>query len=252
EKITPKTKAIILVHLYGMPANIDEFIKISKEYNLKLIEDCAQAFGSEYKGRKVGSFGDFGCFSFFPAKTLGAFGDGGLLVTDNRELADRIKLLRNHGRETKYYHKVIGFNSRLDSLQAGILRVKLRHIDKWIKKRIGNAWYYNKLLKDVPEIVLPTSPSDYKHSFNYYTIRLKNKKRPLVEETLRKNNVACAVYYPLSLHLQPAHKDLGYKLGDFPEAESAQEEVLSLPMYPELTKNQIRKIVNIIKKALTK
>jgi len=246
ERITSDTKAILPVHLYGMPCEMDRVMSIAEEYNLKVIEDCAQAFGSEYKGKKVASFGDCGCLSFFPAKALGSYGDGGMLVTNDEKIASMIKMLRNHGSTTKYYYGLHGFNSRLDTIQAAILRVKLKYLDQWISSRIRNANLYAELLKDA-DLICPGNNSDsIKHSFNYYTIRI-SKNRDLVQKRLRENGIAAAIYYPLSLHVQEVCKDLGYKKGNFPVAEQAQEEVLSLPMYPELTEEQIKKIVKVIK-----
>jgi len=247
-KITKRTKAIIPVHLYGLPCDMDKIMDISKEHNLKIIEDCAQSFGSEYKGRKVGSLGDIGCFSFFPGKNLGCYGDGGMIVTSDANIAENIKCLRNHGSTDRYHYRMHGFNSRLDTVQAAILKVKLKYINKWIDLRIKNANYYNGLLKDT-SFVIPVSQDGIKHSFNYYTIRIK-KNRDLIQKNLKENNVTCAIYYPLCLHLQDIYKDLGYEQGDFPIAEQSQGEVLSLPMYPELTKEQILEIMNAIKKGI--
>jgi len=246
EKITKNTKAIIPVHLYGMPAKMDEIMGIAKKYNLKVIEDCAQSFGAEYRGRKVGTFGDCAILSFFPAKILGCFGDGGMVITNNQEIAKKIKLLRNHGAEEKYYYKMHGFNSRLDTLQSAILRVKLKYADNWIDKRIENAKYYNELFSKCKDIITPSIPKTIKHSFNYYTIRVKNNKRNLIQQRLKEKGIACAIYYPLCLHLQDVYQDLGYKKGDFAVAEEAQNEVLSLPMYPELSKKQIEEIAKAI------
>lgn len=248
EKITKHTKAILPVHLYGHPCEMDMITSLAKKYNLKIIEDCAQTFGSEYKGKKVGSLGDIGCFSFFPGKNLGCYGDGGMIVTNDANIAEKIKCLRNHGSTNKYYYRMHGFNSRLDTVQAAILKVKLKYIDKWIDLRIKNANYYNELLKDTG-FVIPVNQDGIKHSFNYYTIRIK-KNRDLIQKNLKENNVACAIYYPLCLHLQDIYKGLGYKQGDFPIAEQSQGEVLSLPMYPELTKEQILEITTAIKKGI--
>lgn len=248
-KITKKTKAIIPVHLYGLPCQMDRIISISKEYNLKIVEDCAQAFGAEYKGKKVGTFGDCGALSFFPAKLLGGYGDGGMVITGDKQISETIKILRNHGSSNKYYYSLHGFNSRLDTLQAAILRVKLKHIEGWIKKRIENALYYNKLLSGIPGIITPLILKDFKHSFNYYTIRVK-KNRSRMQQHLKEKGIAQAVYYPLSLHLQEVYKSLGFKASDFPVSIGAQEEVLSLPMYPELTQEQMNFVAESVKEAL--
>ena len=249
-KITSRTKAIIPVHLYGMPCEMDKIMAIAKKHQLKVIEDCAQSFGSEYKGKKVGSFGDCGVLSFFPAKTLGCYGDGGMVVTNDEATASIIKMLRNHGSAAKYYYSAHGFNSRLDTLQAAILRVKLKHIDSWIAKRIENAEYYNELLQGLSPPELSTAQSKgtvpkIRHTFNYYTIRIKNN-RDLVQNNLKASGIPSAIYYPLCLHLQEVYKALGYESGDFPVAEEAQDEVLSLPMYPELAKEQIKTIVECV------
>ncbi len=248
-KINGRTKAIIPVHLYGMPCQMDEILRIAKANNLKIIEDCAQSFGSEYAGKKVGSLGDCGCLSFFPAKTLGGYGDGGMVVTDDEVLAGNLKILRNHGSSNKYMYSAHGFNSRLDTLQAAVLRVKLKYIDRWIKQRIDNAEYYNKQLSYLTEIITPEVPKDSKHSFNYYTIQIKSG-RENIQERLMAKNIPSAVYYPFCLHLQEVYKDLKYKPGDFPVAERNQNKVLSLPMYPELGKSQMDEVVKAIKDSL--
>jgi dTDP-4-amino-4,6-dideoxygalactose transaminase len=248
-KITKRTKAILPVHLYGQPADMAPIIELSKKYNLKIIEDCAQALGAEYKGKKVGSLGDAGCFSFFPSKVLGAYGDGGMVVTNNPEIAEKVTMLRNHGCKEKYYHLVPGFNSRLDELQAAILRVKLRHLDQWIDQRRQKASLYSELLGEIEDVEPPYTAPYAHHIFNYYTIRLRNPKvsRDKMKEFLGSQGIGTAIYYPLSLHLQEVYKSLAYKIGDFPESERAQEEVLSLPMYPELTSEQIEIIAQAIR-----
>jgi dTDP-4-amino-4,6-dideoxygalactose transaminase len=248
ERITPKTKVILPVHLYGLPCEMDKILSLAKKYNLSIIEDCAQSFGAEFKGKKTGSMGNVGCFSFFPAKILGAFGDGGVVTTNSEKVVQNLKSLRNHGQTKKYYYSIHGFNSRLDTLQAAILRVKLKYIDKWIKMRQEKAKYYNKLLSTT-DIVTPFIPDYAKHSFNYYTIRIK-EKRDKVSEHLKENGIASAIYYPLCLHLQDVYKGLGYKSGDFTIAEKIQNEVLSLPIYPELEEKEIEEIVTKIKEVL--
>ncbi|MFH1777339.1 MAG: DegT/DnrJ/EryC1/StrS family aminotransferase [Candidatus Omnitrophota bacterium] len=248
-KINGRVKAIIPVHLYGLPCQMDEILKVAKTNNLKIIEDCAQSFGSEYAGKKAGSFGECGCLSFFPAKTLGCYGDGGMVVTDDEALVANLRMLRNHGSSNKYIYSVHGFNSRLDALQAAVLRVKLKYADKWIKQRIHNAEYYNKQLSGIAAITLPEIPNNSKHSFNYYTILIKSG-RENIQERLMAKNIPSAVYYPLCLHLQEVYKDLKYKPGDFPVAEKNQDRVLSLPMYPELGKSQIDMVVKAIKESL--
>jgi dTDP-4-amino-4,6-dideoxygalactose transaminase len=248
-KITGKTKAILPVHLYGQPADMTPILELAAKYNLKVIEDCAQALGAEYKGIKVGSLGDAACLSFFPSKVLGAYGDGGMVVTDNPEVAEKMAMLRNHGSKQKYFYPIAGFNSRLDELQAAILRVKLRHLDKWLELRRQKATLYSQSLEQIDGVQPPFAAPDSYHIFNYYTVRLNNDKvdRDKLRQHLSAQGIATTIYYPLSLHLQQVYKSLGYKAGDFPESEKAQEEVLSLPMYPELGNQEIEKITGLIK-----
>ncbi len=251
-KITEKTRALLVVHLYGQPVDMDPILRLAKKYNLKVIEDCAQALGAKYKGNKVGSLGDAGCFSFFPSKVLGAYGDGGIVVTDNSQIAEKIAMLRNHGCKEKYYHLIPGFNSRLDSLQAAILQVKLKHLDEWIDQRRQKASLYSQLLSAIDDVEVPyVAPYSY-HVFNYYTIRLhnSNRDRDRLQAHLSSRGIASAIYYPLSLHLQPVYQHSGHKTGDFPMSEQAQGEVLSLPMYPELSGGQIEEIKEAIKQGL--
>jgi dTDP-4-amino-4,6-dideoxygalactose transaminase len=247
-KIDRRTKAVLLVHLFGQPADMEPILEIAEKYRLKVIEDCAQALGAEYKGRKVGSLGDVGCLSFYPSKGLGAYGDAGMVTTNNPEIAEEIRILRDHGSKEKYFHHKIGFNSRLDTIQAAILRVKLKHFDEWIEQRRKKAEVYSRLFRDLADIQPPCMAPCTRHSFNYYTIRLKNRgiDREGLREYLSSQGIATAIYYPLSLHLQEVYKSLGYKAGNFPESECAQEEVLSLPMYPELSESQINKVVAAI------
>ncbi len=246
-KINQKTKAILPVHLYGQPADMSPVLELARKYNLKIIEDCAQALGAEYRSEKVGSIGDVGCLSFFPSKVLGAYGDGGMIVTSSPDIAERAKILRNHGCREKYYHLIHGFNSRLDSLQAAILRVKLRHLNEWIELRQQKASLYSQLLEEIVDIEpLYVAPYGYP-VFSYYTIRLNSRlSRDKLREFLGSQGVATAIYYPLSLHLQEVYKPLGYKPGDFPQSERAQAEALSLPIYPELADRQIERIVKQI------
>jgi len=250
-------RAILPVHLYGQSADMDPILELAKKYNLKVIEDCAQSLGAVYSSpqspvpshSKVGSLGDVGCLSFFPSKVLGAYGDGGMVVTNSPEIAERVEMLRNHGCKEKYYHLIPGFNSRLDSLQAAILRVKLKHLDEWIEMRRRKAFLYSELFKSIAEIEPPyAAPYSY-HIFNYYTVRLNNSKlnRNKLREYLSFQGIATAVYYPLSLHLQEVYKPLGYGPGDFPESERAQEKVLSLPLYPELGEEQVESLVSKVR-----
>ena len=252
QKITPKTKAIIPVHLYGQPATLEPILEIGKRHNLKIIEDCAQALGAEYKGKKVSSLGNVGCLSFFPTKNLGAYGDGGMVVTNDPEIAELVEMLRKHGSKISHYHLLPGFNSRLDTLQAAILSIKLKHLDRWNELRCSKASVYTLLLSQIDGIEPPYIKEHNKPSYNYYTIRLKDShlNRNELRKYLESKSIQTMVYYPLSLHLQTAYKPLGYQVGDFPQSEEAQEQVLSLPMYPELTKEQIEEVVNGIKEFL--
>ena len=248
EKINERTKAIIPVHLYGQPADMDPIMKLAKKYNLKVIEDAAQAHGAEYKGKKVGSIGDVACFSFYPGKNLGAYGDAGMVVTNNEEIAEKVKLLRNHGRITKKYeHDIEGYSSRLDNLQAAILRVKLRHLNKWNESRRENAKKYNKLLNNIGGITTPYEANYAKHVYHLYVIGVEKEGRDKLREELKSKGIATGIHYPIPLHLQPAYNYLGYKRGDFPITEKASQEIISLPMFAELSDEQIEEIVKIIR-----
>jgi dTDP-4-amino-4,6-dideoxygalactose transaminase len=249
-RITNKTRAILPVHLYGQPAAMERILNIAKKHNLKVVEDCAQALGAEYKGKKVGSLGDAGCLSFFPSKVLGAYGDGGMVVTNNPEIAETVRILRVHGSKASYQHVLHGFNSRLDALQAAILSVKLKRLDKWNELRRNKAALYTELLSRIDGIELPHSERHAKSSCNYYTIRLRGSRlsRGELRKHLESKGIQTMVYYPLSLHLQEVYKYLKHKSGDFPCSEQAQEQVLTLPMYPELSEEQIEKVVEAIRK----
>lgn len=245
--ITPRTKAIIPVHLFGLSADLNAILAIAQEHELAVIEDAAQSIGATYEGRQTGSFGLFGCFSFFPSKNLGCAGDGGLVTTTDSELADRLKLLRAHGSRKKYQYEIIGTNSRLDALQAAILRVKLRHLDGWAKARQRHAASYRILCADyaLNEIlVTPSCPTNSTHVYNQFVIRVP--QREALRSHLQKHGVPTDVYYPSPLHVQPAFAYLGYRRGSFPVAEKASEEVLALPVYPELTEQDQDRIVSSI------
>ncbi|MBI5574325.1 MAG: DegT/DnrJ/EryC1/StrS family aminotransferase [Elusimicrobia bacterium] len=254
KKITKRTKAILPVHMYGHPAEMEKILEIAKKYNLKVIEDCAQSFSAKYKlptsdFRLTGSFGDAGCFSFFPAKNLGCFGDGGMVVTNDEKIYENAKALRNHGQREKYFSVMDGFNSRLDTIQAAVLSVKLKHIAKWTAMRNSVAEKYNKLLKNVATV--PKVLENCKHSFNYYTIRFSDKPtRDKVQKHLADSGVPNQIYYPCSLHLQKVYENLNYKKGNFPVSEKMQDETLSLPMYPELDDEKIEYIVKKIKEVI--
>lgn len=253
KKITSKTTAIIPVHLYGHPADMNSIMKIAKKYNLKVIEDCAQSFTGKYKyngqWKQLGTIGDCGTFSFFPAKNLGAFGDGGLITTNDDKIAQTIRTLRNHGSSQRYLYEMEGFNSRLDTIQAAILRVKLKYVTKWTEMRNEVMNKYNKALKDF--CCVPVVKDGCYHSCNYYTIRFSSKQeRDLVQQYLNGKEIANQIYYPICLHLQKAYQRLGYKKGDLPVCETIQDQVLSLPMYPELSDEEIEEITTQVKEAV--
>ena len=248
--ITPATKAIIPVHLYGNPCNMDRMLKIADTHKLKVIEDAAQAAGATYGNRKIGSFGDAGCFSFFPSKNLGAFGDGGMILTNDDGVAAGVRLLRDHGSTAKYRHSTIGFNSRLDNLQAAILSIKLRRLDEWTEKRRELADRYNSRLKGIVET--PKEQAGGRHAYHLYVISVDRAKRDGLLNFLNENGVEARVYYPIPLHFQECYKELGYKHGDFPEAENAALEILALPLFAELESGQQDFVVQAIKKYLEK
>lgn len=231
--ITPRTKAILPVHLYGLPAPMHEITAIARRHGLFVVEDCAQAIGATVDGRHAGTFGDVGCFSFFPSKNLGACGDGGMLTTDSASIVERVQMLRAHGGRVKYHHEVLGVNSRLDELQAAILRVKLPHLERWIAAREAVAQRYDRALREVEGIVVPARVLGARHVFHQYTVRVA--ARDDVRAALEAGGIQTMVYYPVPLHLQQVHRDLGFSPGAFPHAERAAAEVLSLPMYPELS-----------------
>jgi len=243
-----RLKGIIPVHLYGQCAEMDPVLQIAARHGLVVIEDAAQAIGSEYKGRRAGSIGDFGCFSFFPSKNLGAFGDGGIVTTSSEKLYDGLKIFRNHGAAPKYYHRFIGGNFRLDALQAGIVSVKLKYLDNWSRARQANAENYRKLFADagLEQIELPLSIQD-RHIYNQFVIRVAHKRNDL-RQHLQQSGIGSEVYYPVPLHLQECFKFLGYGQGDFPVSEAAADQTLALPIYPELTDDQQAYVVDSIKK----
>jgi len=246
--ITKKTKAILPVHIYGQPADMSAIMDIAAKHNLKVVEDCAQAHGAKFEGKRIGSFGDISCFSFFPGKNLGAYGDGGMVLTNNKELADKIRLLRNHGRESKYEHLIEGTNSRLDEIQAAILRVKLKYLDSWNEGRRQKAKIYDELLSKVKGVDICKINSNVESVYYVYLIRIA--RRDELQNALKEKGIATGVYYPIPLHLQPAYKYLGYKEGDFPESEKAAKEILALPVYPELLMEDQKMIVEEIAKFL--
>ena len=245
-KITKKTKAIIPVHLYGLPADMDTIMKIAKDEGLFVIEDAAQAHGAICKDMGVGVIGDIGCFSFYPGKNLGAYGDAGAIVTNNEEFVNKIKLLRDHGRRKKYEHEIEGFNKRIDTLQAAVLRIKLKYLKEWNEKRRKNAEIYSYALKDIDGVEVPVKIKDIKSVYHLYVIKAKDRDN--LKEYLEKEGIATGIHYPIPLHLQSAYKYLGLKEGNFPVAEDTAKRILSLPMYPELSEEQIYYISEKIKK----
>jgi len=252
-KITKKTRAIIPVHLYGQMADMDPIMALAESHKLVVIEDAAQAIGSEYKGRRAGSIGHYGCFSFFPSKNLGAAGDGGMIVTNDPQRAEKLRVLRAHGSKPKYYHKVVGGNFRLDALQAAIVSAKLSHLDSWTVGRQKNAKVYDRLFEEAgltdarggaANVVLPEVAMT-RHIFNQYVIRLS--ERDQLQAYLKNQGVGTEVYYPVPMHIQECFAYLGHKAGDFPQSESAANETLALPIYPELSEAQLRYVVECVR-----
>jgi len=246
EAITSKTRAIIPVHLYGHPADMDEIFAIAHDHGLSVIEDNAQAFGAEYKDKKTGSLGDMACLSFFPSKNLGGYGDGGMVVSQDASLIERVQLLRTHGWRKKYYPQILGYNSRLDALQAAILRVKLNHLDRWNDIRRQIAAQYNQGLSNFSSIRTPFETSNSKHVYHLYVIRATNRNK--IQQMLKDAGIASGVYYPQPLHLTQPCLDLDYKVGDFPVSEKASSETLALPIYPDMTQEQIDYVIAALKR----
>ena len=246
--VTEKTRAVMPVHLFGLPADMGPILELAQKHGLLVIEDAAQAIGAKWNDQAVGTLGSFGCFSFFPSKNLGTAGDGGLVTTNAEEMAERLRMLRAHGGKKKYYHEILGINSRLDALQAAILRVKLKYLDSWAAGRQNRADRYRELFRqeDISDLVgCPPQPSpQYHHVYNQFTIRCK--RRDELKEYLSRAGVPSEIYYPLCLHLQPSFQYLGHSRGDFPVAEQASGEVMSLPVYPELTDAQQNQVVKAI------
>ncbi|MCQ1529153.1 DegT/DnrJ/EryC1/StrS family aminotransferase [Lutispora saccharofermentans] len=241
EKITERTKAIIPVHIFGQMCDMDKMMKIAEKHNLYIIEDSCQAIGSEYKGKKSSSFGIAGCFSFYPTKNLGGYGDGGMIVTDDEELAAKLKILRAHGSNPKYYHSMFGYNSRLDELQAAILNVKFKYLDEWNRRRREIAHRYNEKLK----VKVPKEATyEQYHTYHQYTIEVDDRKQ--FEDYMKANGIGTCIYYPVPLHLQEVYKSLGYKKGDFPNTEKACKRVISIPISPEMTADEQEHVIATI------
>lgn len=248
--ISKKTKAIIPVHLFGMPCNMDKIISLAKKYNLNIVEDACQAIGAKYKNQYTGTFGNCGCFSFFPSKNLGAYGDGGLVCTNNQEIYEKIKFYRNHGSIIKYYNDEIGYSSRLDGIQAAILSVKLKYLDIWNSQRRQKAKLYNKLLSNINYLKLPDfqQKKNYYHIYHQYTLRVLKNKRKLIISALNNNKIQSMIYYPTMLPQLKPFKKYKFKSSDFPICSKIKDEVLSLPISPELTQEQIKYICQTLLK----
>jgi len=248
--ITPRTKAIMPVHLYGQPCEMDKIMDIAKRHNLYVIEDCCQAIGAEYKGQKVGTFGDIGCYSFYPTKNLGGMGDGGLITVNSENLKNRIVALRNHGGAIRYHHDEIGVNSRLDEIQAAILRVKLNYIDEWNKARRSHAATYNELFAGCSDIQTPKELDNTYCVYHQYTVKIPNRDE--IHKMLQESGIGAMLYYPIPLHMQKVHSHLGYKMGDLPITEKNTECVISLPMFPELTLEEQKTVASTLISCLEK
>jgi len=249
-QITSKTKAVIAVHLYGQPVEMDNLIELTRKYNLYLIEDACQAHIAEYKGRKVGTFGIVSAFSFYPSKNLGAYGEGGAIVTNDDKLAEKIRMLRDHGLKHKYHHELVGGNFRMSALQAAILNVKLKHLEEWTKKRRYIAYLYNQFLSECEDIVTPYELPYVKHVYHVYVIRILNKSRDKVRKKLLEMGIQTGIHYPIPLHLQKAYSSLGYKEKMFPITEKYVQQILSLPIYPELKNEEVEFVAQKLKRAL--
>lgn len=245
DALTSRTKAIMPVHLYGHAADMDNLLAIAQEHDLKVIEDNAQAFGAEYHGRKTGTLGDIGCLSFFPSKNLGGYGDGGMTVTNDPTLAEKMQMLRTHGWKQKYYPELLGYNSRLDAMQAAILRAKLPHLDSWNERRQQIAADYNKTLADLPGVTLPIAAPGCKHVFHLYVLRLE--KRESVQASLKTAGIASDIYYPQPPYMATPCRVFGYREGDFPNADRASRETLAIPIYPEMTADMIDHVAKTIR-----
>jgi len=249
EAVTARTRAVIPVHLYGQTADMDAVMHAARSHDLLVIEDACQAHGAEYKGLPAGSIGHAGCFSFYPGKNLGACGEAGAVVTDDPNLAENMRVLRDHGQKSKYYHNIIGWNDRMDGIQAAILTVKLRHLPAWNEARRKHAALYNELFSDIESVITPVELEDNKHVYHIYAIRIQD--RGTVGKELARNGIQCGIHYPVPIHLQQAYRHLGHTRGDFPCAEMCADEVLSLPMFPELTPAQISTVCMALRDVAT-
>jgi dTDP-4-amino-4,6-dideoxygalactose transaminase len=245
--ITPRTKAILPVHLYGQAANMDPILGVARQHGLLVIEDAAQAHGSEYKGKRVGGIGDLGCFSFYPGKNLGAYGEGGAVVTNNPDYARTIRMLRDWGAERRYEHVLKGYNYRMEGFQGAILRVKLRYLNEWTEARRANVSYYNELLSD-RSVQTPTEMPYARHVYHIYAVR--TMQREILQQALQSEGIQTGIHYPFPVHLLPAYSNLGYEAGSFPHSEQAAAQVLSLPMYAELSQGQIQTVSQVVNSAI--
>ncbi|MGH1362057.1 MAG: DegT/DnrJ/EryC1/StrS family aminotransferase [Calditrichia bacterium] len=249
QAVTSRTKAVIPVHLFGQMADMDPIMEIARRHNLFVIEDASQAHGAEYKGRRAGSIGDIGCFSFYPGKNLGAYGEAGGIVTNSAEWAAKMKMIRDHGQSKKYHHEIIGWNGRMDGIQGAILSVKLRHLETWTNGRRANAGLYQKYLADTEGVLLPKEADQARHVYHIYAIRTSNRDELM--KKLSEKEIYCGIHYPIPLHLQTAYSDMGHKRGDFPVTEACADSYISLPMFAELTEEQIAFTAATIKQLMS-
>lgn len=249
--ITPRTKAIAPVHLYGQPADMTAIAEIAEKHHLHILEDAAQAHGASWAGKPVGAWGDITGFSFYPGKNLGAAGDAGGIITNDDDLAAHMRLLLNHGSETKYRHSIIGYNARMDGLQGAVLSVKLDHIEEWTAQRRAHAATYNALLADYPDIITPYEAEDAYHVYHLYVVQVPSD-REAVFQYMRDHGVGVGIHYPIPCHLQPALANLGYQQGDLPHTEAAAEQIISLPIFPELAQEQIERAVEVLAQAISR
>lgn len=247
--LTDRTKAVIPVHLFGQPTDMDPILEFAREHNLAVIEDACQAHGAEYKGRRVGSIGDAGCFSFYPGKNLGAMGEAGAVVTTNPELDEKIRVLRDHGQIRKYHHRMVGWNCRMDGIQGAVLRIKLRYLDRGNECRRALARQYDRAFLGMDGVIVPEEADHVRHVYHVYALRVQDRDTILQE--LKSNGIDCGIHYPVPIHLQEAYQTLGYTTGDFPVAETCAREFLSLPMFPELRKEQAERVITAVREATT-
>jgi len=246
---TPRTKAVIPVHLFGQVADMDPILSFGRKHGLFVIEDAAQAHGAEYKGRKAGSLGDAGCFSFYPGKNLGAFGEAGAVVTNDDKLQEKIRILRDHGQVRKYYHSMVGWNCRMDAIQAAVLRIKLRHLEQANHRRRVHASQYDRLFQGLEEVKSPFEAAYGRHVYHIYPIRVRERNE--IMRLLQEKGIGCGIHYPVPIHLQEAYRGLGYGRGAFPVSEQTCAEFISLPMFPELTQTQVKLVVDSVGESLT-